>query len=425
MSSDVSFERRLRYQDMAIARLMSETHLLRDQNAELAAQLEAARNPAPDAAGDRLEATLPAGPGGPAIARAALTRWLTGQVRGEDLSDARLLASELVANSVGTERPREEPLWLAAQLHDGALRVEVRDPGGAASARLELGGGSACSSSRRSPAVGHRPRGRDTSVVRECCGMSDSPPSVTSPGWMSSSARSHPTPFADLRAGPWRPISARSSRQCGLDRGGHFTPGHWMRGIYADGQPVGFVFTFDDRSEGHFLWRIMIAEGHQRRGVGRRAMQRVLEHWRELGAPRRGRAWCRRTPARPTSTIARLPAHGEEEHGELVMTLELDSQRLDGCGRGTRRRRCDLRTSWCRSVATGCARGGGRGRCSGRRRTRTGGRARRRRCCRPSPSRSRRRPAIERRVAGAAWMCQSSPSWRTNCGSAWPRRASR
>jgi len=141
MSSDVSFERRLRYQDMAIARLMCETRLLRDQNAELAAQLESARNPASDAPDDRLEATLPAGPGGPAIARAALTRWLTGQVPGEVLSDARLLASELVANSVGTEPPEREPLWLAAQLHDGALRVEVRDPSGAASARVELGGG--------------------------------------------------------------------------------------------------------------------------------------------------------------------------------------------------------------------------------------------------------------------------------------------
>ena len=29
----------------------------------------------------------------------------------------------------------------------------------------------------------------------------------------------------------------------------HFAPGHWMRAIYADGQPVGFVLTFDDPSE--------------------------------------------------------------------------------------------------------------------------------------------------------------------------------
>jgi len=144
MQSDVSFERRLRYQDMAIARLICETRLLRDQNAELAAQLEEARNPGPDAPVDRLEATLPAGPAGAAKARDALTRWLDGQVPGDVLSDARLLASELVANSGSAEPPEgeESSLWFAAQLHDGALRVEVRDPSRATpAAPTEFGDG--------------------------------------------------------------------------------------------------------------------------------------------------------------------------------------------------------------------------------------------------------------------------------------------
>ena len=48
MQSDVSFERRLRYQDMAIARLMCETRLLRDENAALLARLEMARKSGPD-----------------------------------------------------------------------------------------------------------------------------------------------------------------------------------------------------------------------------------------------------------------------------------------------------------------------------------------------------------------------------------------
>ena len=143
MQSDVSFERRLRYQDMAIARLLCETRLLRDENAELAAQLEMARNPCPDAKVGRLEATLPPGPDGPATARAALTRWFTGQVPGDVLADVRLLASELVANSGGTEPPDDEgSIWFAVQLRDGALRVEVRDPSRAASAaRSELSSG--------------------------------------------------------------------------------------------------------------------------------------------------------------------------------------------------------------------------------------------------------------------------------------------
>ena len=138
MQSDVSFERRLRYQDMAIARLMCETRLLRDENAKLAEQLETARRPTP-AEGDRLEARLPTGPGGPATARAALTRWLTGQVPSEVLADARLLASELVANSGGLEPPDEVAgLRFAVELRDGALRVDLRAPSPPATPRRDL-----------------------------------------------------------------------------------------------------------------------------------------------------------------------------------------------------------------------------------------------------------------------------------------------
>jgi serine/threonine-protein kinase RsbW len=79
---------------------------------------------------ERLETTLPAGPGASATARATLSRWLAGHVPGEVLEDARLLTSELVANSIGhAELPDEASLRLAVQLRGGALRVEVRDPG--------------------------------------------------------------------------------------------------------------------------------------------------------------------------------------------------------------------------------------------------------------------------------------------------------
>jgi hypothetical protein len=144
MQSDVSFERRFRYQEMAIARLMCEARLLRDENAELLAQLEQADSPGPAGAKvDRLEATLPVGPSGPATARAALTRWLTGQVPGEVLSDARVLASELVANSSGaTDLPETATLRLAVEVRDDTLRVDVRHPSASGpGARSPLGGG--------------------------------------------------------------------------------------------------------------------------------------------------------------------------------------------------------------------------------------------------------------------------------------------
>ena len=48
----------------------------------------------------------------------------------EVLEDARLLASELVTNSIGhAELAEDASLRLAVQLNGGALRVEVRDPG--------------------------------------------------------------------------------------------------------------------------------------------------------------------------------------------------------------------------------------------------------------------------------------------------------
>ncbi|MGZ8650391.1 MAG: GNAT family N-acetyltransferase [Solirubrobacteraceae bacterium] len=104
----------------------------------------------------------------------------------------------------------------------------------------------------------------------------------------------------------------------------HFEPEHWMRAIYADGAPVGFVMAWEPASERCFLWRFMIAEDHQRRGLGRRAMEQVLAHWRELGAT------SARTSVVPGNAGATrlyealgFRLTGEEDHGELVMTLEL------------------------------------------------------------------------------------------------------
>ena len=131
MSADLSLVRRCRDQEIAIARLMGEAQALRDENADLLAQLEAARRPFVVADGiDRLEAALPVGPAAPATARAALTRWLSGHVPIEVLDDARLLASELITNSIGhAEISEEASVRLTVQLRGGALRVEVRDPG--------------------------------------------------------------------------------------------------------------------------------------------------------------------------------------------------------------------------------------------------------------------------------------------------------
>jgi diamine N-acetyltransferase len=65
----------------------------------------------------------------------------------------------------------------------------------------------------------------------------------------------------------------------------HFQPKSWFRAIYADDEPAGFVLTYEDpEGEGYHLWRFMVDGAHQRGGVGRRAMELLLERWRGLGA---------------------------------------------------------------------------------------------------------------------------------------------
>src|SRR6476659_7750394 len=101
VSSEDSLFRRCRDQEISIAGLIDDRRQLREENADLLAQLEVGRRPRVVADGiDRLEATLPAGPAAPATARAALTRWLSGNLPVDVLEDARLLASELVASSL-------------------------------------------------------------------------------------------------------------------------------------------------------------------------------------------------------------------------------------------------------------------------------------------------------------------------------------
>jgi hypothetical protein len=131
MALEDSLFRRCRDQEIAIAGLMDDRQQLREENADLLAQLELARRPFAVAdAIDRLEATLPAGPAAPATARAALTRWLSGDLPIDVLEDARLLASELVASSLlRPDISEDDLLRLKVECRRGALRVEVRVPG--------------------------------------------------------------------------------------------------------------------------------------------------------------------------------------------------------------------------------------------------------------------------------------------------------
>jgi diamine N-acetyltransferase len=64
----------------------------------------------------------------------------------------------------------------------------------------------------------------------------------------------------------------------------------WYRAIYAGEEPVGFVMLYDEslrtpppEAPGVSVWRFMVDERHQGRGVGRQALTRVIDHVRAKG----------------------------------------------------------------------------------------------------------------------------------------------
>jgi diamine N-acetyltransferase len=61
----------------------------------------------------------------------------------------------------------------------------------------------------------------------------------------------------------------------------HFEPKAWVRAIYADDTPVGFVMLKDDPEEQkYYVWRYMVAGEYQGLGFGKRALEQVVEYVR-------------------------------------------------------------------------------------------------------------------------------------------------
>ncbi len=107
----------------------------------------------------------------------------------------------------------------------------------------------------------------------------------------------------------------------------HYSPDvAWFRAIYVDDEPAGFVMLNDDPIKPeYYLWRFMIDERFQRRGVGQRALTLVMDYVRTRpGAthlltsvvPGEG------TPG-PFYEKLGFAYTGEEDDGELFMRCNL------------------------------------------------------------------------------------------------------
>jgi len=93
-----------------------------------------------------LEVGVTAGEQAPAVARAAVERWLSGRVSARLFDDVRLLVSELVTNSVRhAHLTSDATIRVSVAMSDSVLRLEVENPGEGAIAAVppdwEYGGG--------------------------------------------------------------------------------------------------------------------------------------------------------------------------------------------------------------------------------------------------------------------------------------------
>lgn len=100
----------------------------------------------------------------------------------------------------------------------------------------------------------------------------------------------------------------------------------WVRAVYADSTPVGFVMLSDDDEEPrYYLWRFMIDQHHQGLGYGRQAMALVHKYVRSR--PTGDRIFLSYVPADggPEHFYKSLgyTDTGVEHHGELEAVLTL------------------------------------------------------------------------------------------------------
>ena len=64
----------------------------------------------------------------------------------------------------------------------------------------------------------------------------------------------------------------------------HFEPKAWFRAVYSGEEPAGFVMVWRDPPEQVFyIWRFMVDAGFQGRGIGRRALELLLDEARADG----------------------------------------------------------------------------------------------------------------------------------------------
>ena len=106
----------------------------------------------------------------------------------------------------------------------------------------------------------------------------------------------------------------------------------WYRAVYLNDEPVGFVMISDgirvanpEYLGPYFLWRLLIDQRYQSRGIGCAALALVVEHVRTRTDARVLLTSVGQGPASPIGFYLRqgFRATGEVHQGELVLELDL------------------------------------------------------------------------------------------------------
>lgn len=102
----------------------------------------------------------------------------------------------------------------------------------------------------------------------------------------------------------------------------------WLRAVYGDGEPIGFVLVAEPMSNAPhpYVWRILIDGRHQRRGAGARAIRAVAAHWAALGATHIDLSCVAGVPGTPEGFYRRLGFEptGVVEDGETEFRAPID-----------------------------------------------------------------------------------------------------
>lgn len=116
----------------------------------------------------------------------------------------------------------------------------------------------------------------------------------------------------------------------------HYSEDAWVRDIYADETPVGFLMmSIWDRDEWYAIWRFMIDHRYQRLGFGKASVKLAIEHVRKnhphgklmrlmsTGPEGKSNVPAEHSPYNFYASLGFTKTTGEDENGQFEMGLDL------------------------------------------------------------------------------------------------------